>query len=391
MSGFLYVLTSLLLLYVCLCLGVVTAEALCALAGFGQTVDADEPMPSTVILMPAHNEQEVIVPTLQSLQADLPEHARIVCVAHNCTDGTAALAAAHGAEVVVVNDDGAGGKPAALKAGLKWLDREPPEVVVIVDADCSVAPGSVRLLATQAKAWHAPVMGCYLFTAATDTGRAAFSSLAILLKNFIRPLGLWRLGLPCLLNGSGSAYPFSLLRNAPHGEGSIAEDYQLTVDLLERGYPTRFVPTARIEGQLPHKDATAQKQRRRWEHGHLHLSVHVAPRLLLTGIRQLDKNRLAIGLDLLVPPLAYLALIGGVVATLAFGEAWLGQVWPLQVLSVSVVLFGVTLMLAWSRYAGLAFTLQTLAELPQYVLWKLPIYREYFRQRETRWMKTERD
>ncbi|WP_404361169.1 glycosyltransferase [Methylotuvimicrobium sp. KM1] len=254
-----------------------------------------------------------------------------------------------------------------------------------------MALGSIRLLATQAKAWNAPVMGCYLFTPATDTGRAAFSSLAIMLKNFIRPLGLWRLGLPCLLNGSGSAYPFSLLRNAPHGEGFIAEDYQLTVDLLEQGYPTRFVPTARIVGQFPHKDATAQKQRRRWEHGHLHLSLHVAPRLLLNGISLFDKNRLAIGLDLLVPPLVYLALIGGVVATLAFGKAALGQVWPLQVMSVSVVLFVVSLILAWGRYAELAVTLQTLAELPRYVLWKLPIYRDYFRQRETRWMKTERD
>lgn len=391
MSGFLYVLTSLLLLYLCLCLGVVTIEALCALAGFKQVIDVSEPMPSTVILIPAHNEQEVIVPTLQSLQADLPEHTRIVCVAHNCTDGTAALATAHGAEVVVVNDDGTGGKPAALKAGLAWLDRDPPEVVVIVDADCNVAPGSIRLLATQAKIWNTPVMGCYLFTSATDTARTTFSSLAIMLKNFIRPLGLWRLGLPCLLNGSGSAYPFSLLRNAPHGEGSIAEDYQLTVDLLECGYPTRFVPAARIVGQLPHKDATAQKQRRRWEHGHLYLSLHVAPRLLLAGISQLDRNRLAIGLDLLVPPLAYLALIGGVEAILAFGQAMLGQVWPLQVLSVSVVLFGVSLMLAWSKYAGLWVTLQTLAALPQYVLWKLPIYRDYFWQRETRWMKTERD
>ncbi|WP_404361168.1 glycosyltransferase [Methylotuvimicrobium sp. KM1] len=135
MSGFLHVLTSLLLLYVCLCLWVVTAEALCSLAGLGQAIDTSEPMPNTVILMPAHNEQEVIVTTLKSLQTDLLEHTRILCVAHNWRDGTGALAVAHGAEVVVVNDDGTGGKPAALKAGLKWLDREPPEVVVIVDAD----------------------------------------------------------------------------------------------------------------------------------------------------------------------------------------------------------------------------------------------------------------
>jgi cellulose synthase/poly-beta-1,6-N-acetylglucosamine synthase-like glycosyltransferase len=87
-------------------------------------------------------------------------------------------------------------------------------------------------------------MGAYTFSPpAVSSKMAEMSSLAVLLKNYIRPLGLHQLGLPCLLNGSGSTYPFTAIRNAPHGEGSIAEDFPLTVDLQKMGYRTNFSQT----------------------------------------------------------------------------------------------------------------------------------------------------
>lgn len=154
-----------------------------------------------------------------------------------------------GAAVIEARDEGWGGKSDALKAGLRWLDANPPEVVVVVDADCTVSKGAVRSLATWVRVLKRPVMGAYFFAPAEmGQGLSTLSSLAILLKNFVRLLSLRALGLPCLLNGSGSAYPFQAIRNAPHGEGSIAEDFQLAIDLIHQGHPTTFVPEARIDG-----------------------------------------------------------------------------------------------------------------------------------------------
>lgn len=349
--------------------------------------------PRTVVLIPAHNEADVISRCLASLAVDLPPKCRLVCVAHNCTDATAEIARNLGAEVVEVRDAGHGGKPDALKAGLQSLDANPPDVVVIVDADCVVSQGAVRTLATRAWELNRPVMGAYFFAPAdAEKGMATLSSLAVLLKNFVRPLGLHGLGLPCLLNGSGSAYPFQVIRNAPQGKGSIAEDYQLAIDLLERGYPTTFVPEARVDGLLPKREDTALRQRRRWEHGHMFLAFRTAPRLILAGLMRLDRNRIGLGLEVAVPPLAFLGMMWAVAVSLSLAlHVFHGHGGPLGFLAGTAVMFAAAVLMSWMRFAGVKSTLAALASVPGYLMWKLPMYREFFTRRETRWMKTARD
>jgi cellulose synthase/poly-beta-1,6-N-acetylglucosamine synthase-like glycosyltransferase len=335
----------------------------------------------------------VISRCLASLSIDLPPNCRLLCVAHNCTDATAEVARNLGAEVVEVQDAGHGGKPDALKAGLRWLDANPPEVVVIVDADCVVSEGAVRILATRAWELNRPVMGAYFFAPAdAEQGLATLSSLAVLLKNYVRPLGLRAMGLPCLLNGSGSAYPFQVIRNAPQGKGAIAEDYQLAIDLLERGYPTTFVPEARVDGQLPKRDDTALRQRRRWEHGHMFLAFRTAPRLMLEGLMRLDKNRLGLALEVAVPPLAFLGMMWVIAVSLSLAlYAFNGHGGALGFLAGTAAMFAAAVLTSWMRFAGTKSTLAALASVPGYLMWKLPMYREFFTRRETRWVKTARD
>lgn len=349
--------------------------------------------PITVVLVPAQNEEAVIGRCLASLKAAIPSTARILVIAHNCTDNTAQVAREMGVQVIERKDAGTGGKPDSVKAGLQALDSDPPDVVVIVDADCVVNSGAISALAEAAWKLNRPTMGAYVFRPPADAnGMAVLSSLATTLKNLVRPWGLHSLSLPCLINGSGSAYPFSVLRMAPHGEGSIAEDHQLTVDLLRLGYPTVFVPEARIEGQLPVQQSTAFRQRRRWEHGHLFLALKVAPGLLAEGIRGLDKSRIAIALELLVPPLAFLVLLWLLTTTAALASA---LVWdstgPLALQFVTGLIFTITVLAAWFWIAGVKQTLGAVGSAPRYLLWKLPLYGGYLRDRETRWIKTDRD
>ncbi|GAB4511087.1 MAG: hypothetical protein Tsb0026_13730 [Sulfuricaulis sp.] len=357
------------------------------------TATPGKEFPRTVVLIPAHNEEGVINRCLDSLSVDLPPNCRLLCVAHNCTDATAEVARNLGAEVIEVQDEGHGGKPDALKAGLQWLDANPPDVVVIIDADCVVSEGAVRILATRAWELNRPVMGAYFFAPAdAEKGLATLSSLAVLLKNYVRPLGLRALGLPCLLNGSGSAYPFQVLRNAPQGKGAIAEDYQLAIDLLEQGYPTTFVPEARVDGLLPKREDTALRQRRRWEHGHLFLAFRTAPRLMLEGLKRLDKNRIGLGLEVAVPPLAFLGMMWAFAASLSLSlYVFNGYGGPLGFLVGTAAAFTVAILMSWMRFAGTKSTLAVLASVPGYLMWKLPMYREFFTRRETRWMKTARD
>lgn len=349
--------------------------------------------PATIVLVPANNEEASIGRCLASIFSDLPPNARVLVVAHNCTDDTARISREMGAGVIEVSDERRGGKPDALKWGLAALDSDPPEVIVIIDADCVVKKGAVSLLAETAWRCNRPAMGSYLFAAPSGTdGIATLSSLATLLKNLVRPLGLHALGLPCLLGGSGSAYPFGALRKAPQGEGSIAEDYQLTIDLLRLGYPSIFVSEARIDTQLPARPSVALRQRRRWEHGHILLAAAAAPKLFIEGLRLLDRNRIAIALELAVPPLALLGLMWFVVALSALILFMIdGAVEPLLLLLGTGLLFAILVVSAWLRFAGAKPALTAIAALPRYVLWKLPLYADFFFDRETRWTKTGRD
>jgi len=347
--------------------------------------------PRIVVLVPAHDEEGCLPEALRSLESELGEADRLVVVAHNCSDRTAMVARARGAEVVEARDDGTGGKPAALKAGLAYLDAEPPDVVVIVDADCRAEPGAIRALATAAASSGGPVQGDYRFAPASGDDFSSLSSLALLVKNVVRPHGLTRLGWPCLLNGAGSAYPFEQLRAAPHGEGSIAEDYQLAIDLAAAGHPTRFVPEARVRSVLPERNDVALRQRRRWEHGHLTLLFRTAPALLLRGMLARRGVLFCLGLDLLVPPLAFLVLGWAASAGLALASAMLGggaaAAWTAL---VGGLLLFAGLASSLGRFAGRAALLGALRAAPAYVWRKLPLYLGFFRRRETTWKKTER-
>ena len=348
-------------------------------------------VPRLVVLVPAHDEEDCLPHALRSIEPELGEGDRVLVVAHNCHDRTVMLARALGAEVLEVRDAGTGGKPDALKAGLRHLDADPPEVVVVIDADCRSEPGAIRTLAMAAAESGGPVQGDYRFGAGAEDDFGSLSSLALLVKNVVRPLGLTRLGLPCLLNGAGSAYPFEQLRNAPHGEGSIAEDYQLAIDLARRGHPTRFVPEARVRSVLPDRRDAALRQRRRWEHGHLMLVTRTAPALLLRGLFTLDRSVFFLGVDLLVPPLAFLVLawLASAMLTAAalFSGAGTGPAWT--ALAAGLLLLG-GVAAGLGRFAGSAALQRALRTAPGYVLRKLPLYLAFFGRRETRWRKTER-
>ena len=56
----------------------------------------------------------------------------------------ATVARAAGAEVTERNDPAKIGKGYALEWGLRHLRDDPPEVVIIVDADCRLADGTIE-------------------------------------------------------------------------------------------------------------------------------------------------------------------------------------------------------------------------------------------------------
>ena len=345
------------------------------------------------IVMPAHDEALVIAATLRALIPQLAPHDRLIVVADNCSDDTANVARREGAEVIARTDATRRGKGYALDFGVRHLESDPPDIALIVDADCEVTPGALGCLAATCASTGRPVQALYLMHAPPNAGlKTRIAEFAWVLRNQVRPLGLRRLGLPCQLMGTGMAFPWECLRTSTLATGHIVEDLRLGIDLARAGHAPLFCPEALVTSRFPDSAAGLQSQRTRWEHGHLGVIFRDAPRLLLESVLRRRLALLALALDLGVPPLALLALQLLLVwlAALAW-SAFTTAAAPLGLATLGVVLFGLAVITAWWRFARHVVSLTSLALAPVYVLWKIPLYVKFLVSRQIDWVRSRRD
>lgn len=348
--------------------------------------------PRVVILVPAHNEAAVIQATLETLVPQITGDDQLIVIADNCTDDTAAIARASGVRVIERHNLTHRGKGYALDYGLRFLQAEPPDIVVTVDADCLVAPDTIAQISQLAFLSARPVQATYLMVQPQNPSiRDRISALAVVIKNLVRPLGLSRLGCPCLLVGSGMAFPWSALRQVSLANSKTVDDMQLSIDLAIAGYPPLYCPAAQVTGRLMSSQA-ALSQRSRWEHGHLEVILTEVPRLLAAALRQQRGELAALALELCVPPLSLLTIgwLVAVLVTAILQGVGLSSL-PLRILLVQgVVLLG-SLFAVWWKFGQTLLPLRHLLSVGLYIAWKLPLYGAFFVRPQTRWVRTERD
>jgi cellulose synthase/poly-beta-1,6-N-acetylglucosamine synthase-like glycosyltransferase len=350
--------------------------------------------PSTVIMVPAHDEAAGIAATLESLKHALGPKQRILVIADNCGDDTARIARACGAEAVERTDAQRRGKGYAIVFGLDHLaTKEPPDVVIIVDADCRANQASMRTLARRAVETDRPVQADYVITPPEKhTPMSVVSGLAVLVKNKVRPGGLRKLGLPCHLTGSGMAFPWEVIRKAPPTGSYLVEDMLIGIELAHLGHAPISCAEAEVTSELPEKDEAARGQRRRWEHGHLATLFERGPRLVLQGILRGDFDLIAMGLDLLVPPMALQVML----LLAAVGLSWVGWAFgaselPLTTATFCLGMVGVAVFLAWFAYGKKTLPFRYLVFVPVYMIWKIPLYVAFFfKKKQKSWERTER-
>jgi cellulose synthase/poly-beta-1,6-N-acetylglucosamine synthase-like glycosyltransferase len=358
-----------------------------------ETKVVEEPQPKVTILVPAHNEASGIGATLETLVPQLTEQDRIVVVADNCSDETAEIARNFGVTVIERQDTELLGKGYALDYGLRFIEKEPPDVVVMIDADCIVHQGTIAQLAKAAVAVARPIQGTYLMEQPPNPGpKDAVSALAFMVKNLVRPSGLAQLNLPCLLTGTGMAFPWSVLQNVTLASSNIVEDMQLALDLAISGSPPTFCQNARVIGRLPSQTQAAKSQRTRWEHGHLQTLLTQVPRLFKASINQKRFDLLALALDLCIPPLSVLVMIWVAITGISLLAATLGSSWiPAIILILEGLLIFISIIGAWAKFGRADLPAKTLLAVPFYVLWKIPLYFSFLLRRQTKWVRTERD
>jgi cellulose synthase/poly-beta-1,6-N-acetylglucosamine synthase-like glycosyltransferase len=343
------------------------------------------------VLVPAHNESTGLLPTLVDIKKQLASDDRLLVVADNCTDDTAAVAKAEGAEVVERHDMARRGKGYALDFGLAHLARDPTEIVIIIDADCRLADGTINELASACADTHRPVQALNLMRAPAQSRiNHLAAEFAWRIKNWMRPLGLRRLGLPCQLLGTGMAFPWDVIRKADLASGAIVEDLKLGLELARAGSLPLFCPTATVTSEFSSSAEGGKAQRLRWEQGHLAMILAV-PGLIYHAFARQDHALLALALDLAVPPLVLLALLTVAVTALAGFAAAFGCPSTALLISVAnVSMLGSAFFLAWLRCGRDVLPLRSMVSLLSYIVGKLPLYLQILFRRQKTWIRTDR-
>ena len=362
------------------------------LPGAKNLIERDK-LPRLAVLIPSHNEEDIVSGILQDVKSQAKENDRVIVIADNCSDGTADVARSLGAEVFERTDLTERGKAYALRFALEKLEEDPPEVVIVVDADCRISSDALAHLSGKAAKLDRPVQGSYIFGEQRD-GAASnnASSFTLWFKNHIRPLGSLRAGMPCQLTGSGMAFPWHVIRKVNVANESLAEDTTLGLELAYAGHPPTFCPEARIDGHVPKEWGTLVQQRRRWEQGYLESIFSNAPKMALRSITQFRPGLLWAAFDLCIPPLALLGIGWGIMTIVALLVGWISGSWlSATLLAVGAILMALSLVLGWLIHCRDKVPAKAILAMPWFLVRKVAIYASLLVKREKVWLRTERD
>lgn len=362
-----------------------------------------------VVIVPAHNEEQVLAATLDSLKGqDYPRSlVEIVVVADNCTDATAKIAKQYGATVLQRFDIEQRGKGYALDWAITQLlgRQTPPDAFIVIDADTWAAPNFIRLMTEKLYA-NRDDRGCcalqcrYGVLNIQEGWRAGLMAAAFDLYNHVRPMGSDQIGLSVILKGNGMGFTREVLQLARWQGSSITEDMDYTLDLIRNhDIAVGYVPEALVLAQMPITGAQGASQRKRWEEGRLRLLRERALPLVVEALRRRSLVLFDAAVGLLVPPLAELAallliwgcLIGVGSAAHMFHSA---GTW---IIAYVLMLTGYAIyILGGLRVAGAPKTAYVaLLKAPIYVLWKFALYAARYakvtrRPKKPDWVRTER-
>jgi glycosyltransferase involved in cell wall biosynthesis len=191
--------------------------------------------PDPLVIVTAHDEADRIPATLGALAAAFPD-ARVLVADDGSTDGTAAVAAAHGAEVVRSERNVGKGGAATLAAQrlLPLADEAEPPVVLLCDGDLAASAHELARLVEEVRAGRADL-------AVAGFARRVGGGFGIAL-GFARWAIRRRCGLVCEAPISGQrALRADVLRDVVPFAPRFGMEIGMTIDAVRAGHRVREV------------------------------------------------------------------------------------------------------------------------------------------------------
>ncbi|MFT3710218.1 MAG: glycosyltransferase family 2 protein [Archangium sp.] len=350
-------------------------------------------------IVPAHNESMGIAATVKSLQGvDYPKDLfRVIVVADNCSDDTAAKAREAGAVVLERQNKELRGKGYALAHAFEHVladSQHATDAVVVVDADTLVSSNLLHCFAARLVAGNVAVQAHYGVQNPNASWRTRLMRIALSMFHQVRSIGRERLKVSAGLRGNGMCFRTSLLREVPHDAYSLVEDLEYGIRLGRKGFRVAYAWEADVLGEMVSGGKASVSQRNRWEDGRAQmLKLHGWP-LMRDALKARSGLLADLAMDVLVPPLSRVvafAVLGAIASSVLIGFTGHGV---LASAAFGLSLWGVSLYVfaGWLHSKTGVRGLIDLALAPAYMAWKVVLaFQRPKGQKKDEWVRTTRE
>jgi cellulose synthase/poly-beta-1,6-N-acetylglucosamine synthase-like glycosyltransferase len=233
-----------------------------------------------LILVAAHNEEDVIASTIENLKKiDYdPNLFDLYIVNDNSTDQTGAICQTMGVKHINTDEqlfprEGTG-KPAGLQYALRFLGFDDLvnryDCLLILDADNHVDPWILKELNSQYIQKNKPeAIQTYLDSKNSTNTLSLGYAIGYAYTNRFFQLAKYRLGLPNAIGGTGFIVRMDyLMKHGGFSFRSLTEDLELEMQIVKDNGRVLWNHFARIYDEKPENLKISIKQRTRWAQGH---------------------------------------------------------------------------------------------------------------------------
>jgi cellulose synthase/poly-beta-1,6-N-acetylglucosamine synthase-like glycosyltransferase/peptidoglycan/xylan/chitin deacetylase (PgdA/CDA1 family)/spore germination protein YaaH len=223
--------------------------------------------PAVAVLVPAYNEEKVIVRTVCSVLNSDYSRLRVIVIDDGSTDKTfqtARRAFARDLRVMVLTKP-QGGKAGALNYGLKFVTEE---VFLGIDADTVIDRRAISMLAPHFSDPKVAAMAGNTKVGNQLNVWTRWQALEYLTSQNFERRALDVFGVVTVVPGAIGAWRTAAVREAGcYQTNTVAEDADLTMALLERGHKVHYEDRALAYTEAPSTARGLMRQRLRWSFG----------------------------------------------------------------------------------------------------------------------------
>lgn len=290
----------------------------------------NQPETKFAVIIPACNEEKVIVDTINLLKKlNYPnELYDIVIIADNCTDLTPSKAMSAGAIVLERNNDKEKSKAFALKwfFELDFLENGKYDAFCIVDADTILDKNFLNEVDREMVKGYSIVNGRSGSINPYDSFTGSFMTLLLSIQNRIWLLPQSNNDRSGFFAGTGVCIKVKCLREIGWNIHTLVEDAEFGIQAVLNGGFIKYCDHARFYVEQVGKFSQLWKQQRRWRTGHISCLKLYGRKLIKEVFKEKNKNAIAPLILVMIPPFCVLSLfqffLAPIIMLLLFGSSF---------------------------------------------------------------------